>query len=271
MSKSRIYVGNLSSKTREKDLQEEFEKYGKVVRVDVKTGFAFIEYDDERDAEEAIDRMDGETIDGRKVSVEKSKGGRGGDGRPPTRGGRGGGFRVDAEGLDHRVSWQDLKDFAREAGDVAFTDVWVEGRDKKGVIEYSRKSDMEEALRRLHDTKLEKHNCYIKLYAARSHSRSRSASRSRSRSRDRRRKSRSRSPRKSRSRSRSPPKKSGRSRSRSPAKKSGRSKSRSPAKKSGRSRSRSPAKKKSRSKSPAKKSDRKDKRRSPSPSRSRSR
>jgi hypothetical protein len=56
--------------------------------------------------------MDGEMIEGRKVQVEASRGGNSKAQYP--RGGRGGGYRVEAEGLDQRVSWQDLKDFARE-------------------------------------------------------------------------------------------------------------------------------------------------------------
>lgn len=221
-TKTRIYVGNLSSRTREKDLDDAFYKFGKILRVDMKNGFAFIEFDDDRDADDAIYKMNGEDIDGRRITVELSKGGRGGGGGAgaPPRGGRGGGHRLEAEGLDSRVSWQDLKDFARQAGDVAYTDVWVDRGEKKGVIEYSRKSDMEEALSTLHDTKLEKHNCYIKLYKPRDDSRSAS----RSRSRGRKERSRSRSPKKSdRKASKSPKRKrstSPRKRSTSPRKRS---------------------------------------------------
>lgn len=58
--------------------------------------FDLQEFDDDRDADDAIYKMNGADIDGRKISVEASKGGKGGP--PPPRGGRGGGYRVEAEG-----------------------------------------------------------------------------------------------------------------------------------------------------------------------------
>jgi hypothetical protein len=46
-------------------------------------------------------------------------------------------LRLSATGLDSRVSWQDLKDWAREAGDVTFTNVFVKDGQTVGVIEYA--------------------------------------------------------------------------------------------------------------------------------------
>ena len=76
--------------------------------------------------------------------------GRGGRGPPPRRGD----YRVTVSGLPSTGSWQDLKDHMREAGDVTFTDVF---RDGTGVVEFSRRSDMEFALRNLDDTKFRSH------------------------------------------------------------------------------------------------------------------
>jgi hypothetical protein len=33
------------------------------------------------------------------------------------------GFRVEVEGIEGSTSWQDLKDFAREAGSVVYADI----------------------------------------------------------------------------------------------------------------------------------------------------
>lgn len=41
-STKRLYVGRLSYKTRERDLEDAFAKYGKVVKCDVKQGYAFV-------------------------------------------------------------------------------------------------------------------------------------------------------------------------------------------------------------------------------------
>jgi len=39
-----VYVGRLAPRTRERDLDEIFSKYGRITRLDVKAGYAFIEY-----------------------------------------------------------------------------------------------------------------------------------------------------------------------------------------------------------------------------------
>jgi RNA recognition motif-containing protein len=43
-SNSVVYVGRLSSRTRERDLEDAFSKYGRIIRLDMKAGYAFIEY-----------------------------------------------------------------------------------------------------------------------------------------------------------------------------------------------------------------------------------
>ncbi|OMH85999.1 Serine/arginine-rich splicing factor 4 [Zancudomyces culisetae] len=67
--------------------------------------------------------------------------------------GRGGGlqrtkYRILVENLSSSVSWQDLKDFMRRAGDVVFTDAH-KIRQGEGVVEFSDLESMENALRRL--------------------------------------------------------------------------------------------------------------------------
>jgi arginine/serine-rich splicing factor 4/5/6 len=59
------------------------------------------------------------------------------------------GFRVNISNLDSRVSWQDLKDFAREAGTVMFTNVFIQDGYKVGVIEYETEEACENAIRLL--------------------------------------------------------------------------------------------------------------------------
>jgi RNA recognition motif-containing protein len=69
-----IYIAKLSPSIREKDLADRFDKYGDIRRVQVKNGYAFIEYYDYRDAEYAVERMDGRTFDGHKIIVQPSMG-----------------------------------------------------------------------------------------------------------------------------------------------------------------------------------------------------
>lgn len=73
MSKSgetRIFVGQLPKKIRSNYLDEQFSKFGKIRDIDLKTNHAFIEFDNPRDAEEAVEEMDGKTIMDSKISVQ---------------------------------------------------------------------------------------------------------------------------------------------------------------------------------------------------------
>jgi len=219
-SETRIYIGNLPPDIRTKDVEDLFYKYGKIVFVDLKNKrgppFAFVEFEDHRDAEDAVDARDGYDYDGYRLRVEFPKGGGG-----SFRGGRSGGrgpparrseYRVMVTGLPPTGSWQDLKDHMREAGDVCYSDVFKDG---SGVVEFLRYEDMKYALRKLDDTKFKSHEgevSYVRVKEDNGHrgrsSRGRSRSRSRSPRRSRSsptyspvRRSRSRSRSKSRSRS----------------------------------------------------------------------
>lgn len=75
-----IYIAKLSSTVRERDLEERFDKYGDIRKVQVKNGYAFIEYYDYRDAEYAIERMNGRTFEGHRIVVQASMGKRRKDG-----------------------------------------------------------------------------------------------------------------------------------------------------------------------------------------------
>uniref|UniRef100_A0A671TI00 Splicing factor, arginine/serine-rich 1 n=1 Tax=Sparus aurata TaxID=8175 RepID=A0A671TI00_SPAAU len=215
----RIYVGNLPPDIRTKDVEDVFYKYGTIRDIDLKNRrggppFAFIEFEDPRDADDAVYGRDGYDYDGYRLRVEFPRSGRGSRGGfggiggaprgrygPPSRRSE---YRVIVSGLPQSGSWQDLKDHMREAGDVCYADVF---RDGTGVVEFVRKEDMTYAVRKLDNTKFRSHEVstpgpHVHLCrGSRSRSRSRSASRSRSNSRGRGRGSPRYSPRHSRSRS----------------------------------------------------------------------
>ncbi|KAF8016143.1 hypothetical protein BT93_H1610 [Corymbia citriodora subsp. variegata] len=86
---SRVYVGNLDPRVTERDLEDEFRTFGVLRSVWVARrppGYAFIEFDDRRDALDAIRSLDGKNGWRVEVSHNKGGGGRGGGG-----GGGGGG------------------------------------------------------------------------------------------------------------------------------------------------------------------------------------
>ncbi len=101
----RLYVGNLSYQTTSEDLQNLFEQYGPVRSASVLSdretgrsrGFGFVEMDDDEAAEAAIESLDGQENQGRRLTVNEAKprtegGGRGGyGGGGGSRGGYGGG------------------------------------------------------------------------------------------------------------------------------------------------------------------------------------
>ena len=77
----RLYVGNLSYSVTSEDLQEMFEQYGQVrsaqVLIDRETGrsrgFGFVEMDDDAEAEAAIEALDGNDHDGRRLTVNEAR------------------------------------------------------------------------------------------------------------------------------------------------------------------------------------------------------
>jgi len=238
MSLRNIYVGRISDRTKERDLEDIFAKYGKVNSVSLKVGYGFVEMDDSRDAEDAVKALDGYDLDGAKIVVEHSRGRRDDRREDPSRRGRRAGppvrtnYRVIVEELSSSCNWRDLKDLMRTVGSQpTFADVY---RDGTGVIEFESYDDMKRAVSKLDDTKFQGRRIYLKedkergkdRYEPYSRRSRRSHSGSRSRSPRRRSGSRSNSPRK---RSPSPRKKSPSPRKRSPSPRKGsKSKSRSP-------------------------------------------
>jgi len=87
----KLYVGNLAWATTDEDLQNAFSEYGSVVSAVVITerdsgrsrGFGFVEMDN--GAEEAIEALNGQDMQGRALRVNEAKSKEGGGG-----GGRGG-------------------------------------------------------------------------------------------------------------------------------------------------------------------------------------
>ena len=77
-----VYVGNLPGDIREREVEDLFVKYGPIVQIDLKVpprppGYAFVEFEDSQDAEDAIRGRDGYDFDGHRLRVEPAHGGRG--------------------------------------------------------------------------------------------------------------------------------------------------------------------------------------------------
>ncbi|XP_067144278.1 RNA-binding protein 1-like isoform X2 [Centruroides vittatus] len=83
----KVYVGNLGSGTAKHEIEAAFSKFGPLRNVWVARnppGFAFVEFEDPQDAEDACRSLDGTRLCGSRVRVEMSHGrSRRGGRRPP--------------------------------------------------------------------------------------------------------------------------------------------------------------------------------------------
>ena len=127
ISSRRIFLGNLSRSVRERDIERFFEeyrsiKYGHMIfnyfetrslsrqthyrHIDIRNGFGFVEFDDDREADDAVREKDGRRMGegGKKVRVAWAREGR-------TRLGPRTNYRIIVDNLSSRTSWQDLKEF----------------------------------------------------------------------------------------------------------------------------------------------------------------
>lgn len=70
---ARLYVGNLSPRMRPQDLDDIFYRYGRLESIEMKHGYAFVEFAHSRDADDAMRREDGRSVDGERIRVERAK------------------------------------------------------------------------------------------------------------------------------------------------------------------------------------------------------
>jgi len=239
MSGRRVFVGRLSYKANEFDVERFFKGYGRINDINMKPGYCFVEFDDPRDADDAVYELNNRTLCGERVNVEHAVGiPRNRDHGGGYGGGGGGGgsyprefrdssgrprpsyfhsraiekygppvrtkYRVIVENLSTRVSWQDLKDYLRQAGEITYADAHKHRRNE-GVVDFQTYEDMKRALEKLDGTEINGRRIrLIEDKSARGESKSRSRSYTRSRSRSPGQSSKRRSRSDSRSRSNSP-------------------------------------------------------------------
>eukprot|EP00930_Biecheleria_cincta_P075843 TRINITY_DN63048_c0_g1_i1.p2 TRINITY_DN63048_c0_g1~~TRINITY_DN63048_c0_g1_i1.p2 ORF type:complete len:323 (+),score=64.82 TRINITY_DN63048_c0_g1_i1:44-1012(+) len=176
---NRVFVGNLAFSADWKDLKDHMRQAGDVLHCDIiaepgtangSKGCGLVEFATAADARRAIRELSDTMLRGRQIFVREdreadSAGGARERSRSRQRsswnsnGRSGGGRRVFVGNLAFSVSWQDLKDHMREAGDVTFCEVLKESGTKFGskgcaIVEYSTAREAKRAIRRMTDTEL---------------------------------------------------------------------------------------------------------------------
>jgi len=152
-----VFAGNLPRGYRKDELLDFVSKYPPD-EVSLKAGYAFLTYFERADAEDVIDKYNGQWFGGNRILLEKQRGPRArrrdrSYGRSPRRPQR---YQRRIEGKYHAVivdipsecSWQDLKDFAREHGAPRSMTTEVVRRDgnRTGLLAFRSKRDMENAV-----------------------------------------------------------------------------------------------------------------------------
>ncbi|ODM92346.1 Serine-arginine protein 55 [Orchesella cincta] len=74
MGGTRVYIGGLPYGVREKDLERFFKGYGRIRDILIKNGYGFVEFDDYRDADDAVYELNGKDLLGERVIVERARG-----------------------------------------------------------------------------------------------------------------------------------------------------------------------------------------------------
>ncbi|KAK5278220.1 hypothetical protein LTR40_009429, partial [Exophiala xenobiotica] len=137
------------------DIEDHFGTHGagQIKEVKLMNGFGFIEYEDAMDARDVV--PDGTEFKGERLTVQFARGPRRKDDftGPPDRNvprPRRTVNRMQITGLQPDTSWQDLKDFARNSGqlDVVYSETGRE-RDGKGFVEFETPADLKTAVEKL--------------------------------------------------------------------------------------------------------------------------
>merc|ERR1739848_713723 len=118
VQRNRVFIGGISRDTREDDIKDKFGKFGRIKDVFLRPQYAFVEFEDKRDAEDAIDELHNSRFLDKRITVEftkrscpdmhfQSDGGRRGGGARS--GGRPTYYRLKIGNLTTRYEWRDLK------------------------------------------------------------------------------------------------------------------------------------------------------------------
>jgi len=70
----RLYLGRLPSSAMKRDVETFFRGYGKLVDINLRNGYGFVEFENSRDADDACHELNGKRLCGERIVVEFAKG-----------------------------------------------------------------------------------------------------------------------------------------------------------------------------------------------------
>jgi len=73
MTASRVYLGRLSHRARERDVEKLFKSFGRIREIVLKNGYGFVEFEEYRDADDAVYELNGTELAGERIIVEHAK------------------------------------------------------------------------------------------------------------------------------------------------------------------------------------------------------
>jgi len=188
---ARVYVGRIPYRATERDLKKFFRDYGKIAEIIMKNGFAFVDFEEVPDAEEAVKDLNGKELMGVSLSIDIARGTPHGRDRynyvpPPSSKSSSSrrAHRIIVENLSSKVTSRELKDLFRKVGDVLRAEA-NERHKNEGFVEFETSREVDKAFDKLDGEEVRGRKIRL-VEEKRRNSPARSRSKTRSRSRSKR-------------------------------------------------------------------------------------
>ncbi|RKP03297.1 hypothetical protein CXG81DRAFT_17150 [Caulochytrium protostelioides] len=146
MSQRRTFWGHLPRDIRESDIEREARHYGRITHLRLVTGFAFVEFSDEREARDCVVDMDGRRILGERVVVEYAKSGAGREPRERREPAPRTNIHVRFHRLPPGLRWVELKELVRPYAAPLYADASPDGT---GVVHFATREEADAVVAQL--------------------------------------------------------------------------------------------------------------------------
>lgn len=174
---TRVFIGKIPFDANERSVKDWLADHGfkRTDFINVKRGFAFVDFRDSQDAENCIEELNGSTFMRTRISVEMARGSdyKNGDSDNNRDRDRDSGryrdkfidgpyrekfgapyntkWRLIVKNLSSRCEWRDLKDFFRQVGTVTYAESHKK-RTGEGIVDFAHRDEVSKAISRLNGT-----------------------------------------------------------------------------------------------------------------------